>query len=285
MARKRYAQTESVIDRFIHEGRGLGTGAEYKPWLEISDVPSRGRCHRPFCLKTGREHHLLSDNEYNAYLIQCWDDNVIDIREQYPLIDRRETMQIAALCGIRHPVDPNSGTTLVITTDLLVTLRTPDGTTLVAYTAKEEKDLKNPRTLEKLEIERIFWARRDVPWRFFVSTNLRNNFTNNLAWIIDPGPDVPSNQLSRQLDEIITPYLLEAIYKQGESPVRSICLSVDTQLNLSQGRTLRCLRQLLAAKYIFAPLDVPRIQDLPGSAFFLGDRKHDYSESNTYHSQ
>jgi hypothetical protein len=269
MARKRYALTETRIANFIRQGRGQGQGKAYKPWLKVSDVPSRGRSHRPFCPKTGREHHLLSDNEYYAFLTQWWDDSVVDIREQFPLLNRRETMEIAALRGVRHPIDSASRAVLVLTTDLLTTIETPRGLHLSAFAVKQSEDLNNRRTLKKLEIERVFWARRNVPWALLISTQLKTNFTRNLAWILDPGAPLLTDQWSRKNNEAITSCLLEAIYQLRQEPIRSICLAVDTQLKLSPGRTLRCLRHLLATKYLRAPLDVPRLQDLPGEAFTL----------------
>ena len=84
MARRRYGFTEEKIQRFIKQGRGKGEGATYKPWLTVADVPSLGRVHRVYCPKTGRAHHLLSDNEYYAFLLQWWDDSVVDIRKAVP---------------------------------------------------------------------------------------------------------------------------------------------------------------------------------------------------------
>ncbi|WP_414473216.1 TnsA endonuclease N-terminal domain-containing protein [Microvirga sp. M2] len=268
MAQKRYTFTEARIARFIREGRGTGAGKSYKPWLTVSDVPSRGRTHRPFCLKTDREHHLLSDNEYFAFLSHQWDDDVVDIREQFPL-NRIETLEIAARCGVRHPVDPVSQTIWVMTTDLLVTVKTPHGITLRAFAVKEAKDLENSRNLEKLEIERVYWVSRDVPWSLMVSSDLKNNFTRNLAWIFDPGPSTVENIRMRLFDKAITPHLLEAIYTMHNLPVRHICIAVDNNLDLPLGTTLGCLRRLLSSKRLRAPLNAPFLQDLPGASFLL----------------
>lgn len=43
MSGSRYANTVSSIQRKLKEGRGLGRGKDYKPWLMVHDVPSRGR--------------------------------------------------------------------------------------------------------------------------------------------------------------------------------------------------------------------------------------------------
>ena len=133
MARNRYGMDEKKIARFIHEGRGRGEGRYYKPWLTVADVPSRGRSHRPYCPLTGREHQLLSDNEYFAFLKLWWNDAVVDIREQFPILDRRRTLEIAALAGIKHPVDPSSKALWVLTTDFLVTEINHGNRRLVAY--------------------------------------------------------------------------------------------------------------------------------------------------------
>ncbi len=63
MAKRRYSFDEDKLVRFTKEGRGQGTGGNYKPWLTIQDVPSRGRAARPTGWKTGRVHHFLSDIE------------------------------------------------------------------------------------------------------------------------------------------------------------------------------------------------------------------------------
>jgi hypothetical protein len=134
---------------------------------------------------------------------------------------------------------------------------------------KEAKDLENPRTLEKLEIERTYWSGRNVPWSLMVSDDLKNNFTRNLAWIFDSGPCTSRDKALRQADETLAPHLLEAIYAKADQPARRICLALDNELHLPPGRTLGCLRRLLAAKRIRVPLNVPLIPDLPGSAFLL----------------
>lgn len=184
MGRKRYGFDENRINRFIKEGRGQGTGKNYKPWLTVADVPSLGRVHRVFCPKTEREHHLMSDNEYYAFLLQWWDDSVLDIREQYPLLNRKETLEIAARSGIRHPMHPVSRTLWVLTTDLVLTVRNANGNKTVAYAVKEAKALENERTLEKLEIERRYWERREVKWQILTNEQVKNNFTKNLSWIL-----------------------------------------------------------------------------------------------------
>lgn len=273
MPRTRYAQTESRIARWIREGRGTGSGKSYRPWLTVSDVPSRGRTHRVFWATTCREHHLLSDNEYYAFLAHCWEDP-LDIREQYPIIDRRESMEIAARLKVRHPIDPKTKTVSVITTDQLVSYGTPSGTILHAKAIKEEKDLENPRTLAKLEIERTYWSRRNVRWSLMVSSDLKTRFTRNLAWIFNSGPSLIHDEICRITDRFLEPQLAATVQRDDDQAIRQACLELDASLNVKPGASMACLRRLLATKRVHVNLDVPRIQDLPCRSFSFMTARH-----------
>jgi len=110
----------SEIEKWIKEGRGTGSGKDYKPWLNIQDVSSLGRSSRLKGIKTGRQHEFLSDLERNYFHITEFSDYVIDIKEQFPLLPQEETLLIAEELGITHPKNPKTGEPIVITTDFLL---------------------------------------------------------------------------------------------------------------------------------------------------------------------
>lgn len=268
MGRKRYGFDEKRISRFIKEGRGQGTGKNYKPWLTVADVPSLGRVHRVFCTKTEREHHLMSDNEYYAFLLQWWDDSVLDIREQYPLLDRKETLEIAARNGITPPKDPVSRALWVLTTDLVLTVRTDSGNKTVAYAVKEAKALEDERTLQKLEIERRYWERRKVKWQILTNEQVKNNFTKNLSWIL--GSEVAKTASSPFNDYIHQIIKKEIVIKQLALPrlqMRLLCSSIDKKMSCTPGTTLSVFRKLIETKEMLVDLNSRSIQDLPADAF------------------
>lgn len=95
--------SEERITQLELEGRGKGAGADYKPWIRVSDFSSQGISRRMFSAKTGRHHELLSNGERNLFLLLEFCRDVTDIREQFPL-DREETSSIAARLNIKHPV-------------------------------------------------------------------------------------------------------------------------------------------------------------------------------------
>ncbi len=160
MTRRRYVFDEARVQRFLAEGRGTGDGPNYRPWLQIQDVSSMGRSHRPFGIKTQRVHHLLSDGEWKSFLRLEGDPQVIDIWEQFPM-DRLETFRLAQKLGIKHPVTLD-GTPYVMTLDFVVTVLLSQGPRLVPYTFKYSPELLPARDEELMTITRAFCEARGM---------------------------------------------------------------------------------------------------------------------------
>lgn len=94
--------TEHQQKRWIKEGRGQGYLKDYKPWITIRDVSSKGRSHRVFGHTTKRTHHLLSDLQLAIFLLLDWNPLITDIREQFPL-PLNTTLEISEQAQIPHP--------------------------------------------------------------------------------------------------------------------------------------------------------------------------------------
>lgn len=88
MARFNYELTIDKIEKFKAEGRGQGEFEDYIPWLTVRDFPSNGRCAREKGVKINRDYHFLSDLERYFFYITEWDTNVVNIREQFPILER-----------------------------------------------------------------------------------------------------------------------------------------------------------------------------------------------------
>ncbi|AJA13572.1 TnsA endonuclease N-terminal domain-containing protein [Pseudomonas sp. 165] len=181
MRGRRFASKQD-IERHIANGFGSGAGVGYVPWLRVQDVPSMGRSHKIPGVKIERLHHLLSDLE-RAYLLVCeFSENVVDIREQYPLLPAESTQAIAKAIGVRYPRYKSTALPLVMTTDFLLTVRQPNGDfKSVARTIKYQQDLNSLRTLEKLEIERRFWMSQGVDWAIVTEEMFTPDLIKNLG--------------------------------------------------------------------------------------------------------
>lgn len=174
-----------VLARFEREGRGAGTFTHYLPWHRVSrgDPSSTGRSQ--LLNWEGRQRELLSDVEADVFrFTTVFGREIVDVREQYKLSTEsalhelsaydirtppdlyKGTLAIAQEMGIKHPTTYGDGTKCdwVMTTDLLITLRNPDGSQrLLALSVKTKENLKR-RSISLLALERAYWQARGVQW-------------------------------------------------------------------------------------------------------------------------
>lgn len=197
--------------RYLKEGRGQGTGRDYKPWICIHDFPSRGISARVPGRTTGRIHHLLSRNEEFYFYILDADPDVLDIREQFPL-RLSETMEIARRLNVRHPW--KGSFPFVMTTDFLVTRK--DG--LHARTVKCSDELDSPRVVEKFSIEHDYWSSKGIDWKIVTEKQISRDRALNFQWLysgetpeqIIPDPDTRTKARDSLLSLIDTEGFLQA---------------------------------------------------------------------------
>jgi len=242
--------TKEWIERRISKGRGSGSGADYKPWLVIQDFPSLGRVHRILGWKHHRVHHLFSDLERNVFLHHLFPFSVTDIREQFPLLPLEETIEIAREMGVRHPTDPRTKHPVVMTTDLLLSVCQGPYGTYQPLTVKYFKDIQKNRVVEKLEIERRYWAAasRNLKLKIVTERQVSMEFVHNMLWI---HPFYWLSELypltEREILKIAS--LLTQLALNESFPLRVVAQRCDRLLRLKVGESLTVIRHLLANRY------------------------------------
>lgn len=254
MAKRRYSFDEEKISRFLKEGRGQGSGAEYSPWLTVQDVSSTGRATRIHGRKTGREHHLLSDIETAAFLMFDWSEAVTDIREQFPL-DREETRRIAAEMGVKHPFDSNGKCDIVMTTDFLVDVQTCVGQKLHVRSVKPSTELDDCRTLEKLEIDRRYWADKSDSWGLITERDISLQRIKNLRWLHEMfSLDKMEEAYSGYWSDRCTRFLL-CLHRVTGGTIKGFIQQLENTQGFVPGEGLMVLRHLVATKQLLIELD------------------------------
>ena len=242
----------SKVEKWIKEGRGSGIGADYKPWLNIQDVSSLGRSTRLRGIKTNRQHEFLSDLERNYFYITEYSDFVVDIREQFPLLQLEETIVIANELGIKHPTDPQTNEPIVMTTDFLLTVDKGDGLVEVARTIKMKDDLLNERVLEKFEIERVYWERRQIDWGIVTELEIPKEMARNISYIHDYY-DIQSYDAFQNINQLhiedLAMALLQRILNESLS-IREITNVFDKETHMPVGSGMTLFYHLLAKKII-----------------------------------
>jgi len=247
MAKRKRENNERQNEKKKKDKRGHGHFDQYKPWLNIQDLGSTGLATRIKGIKTGRLHHFLSTLELDYFYLLDWSEEVIDIREQYPL-DLPETLALAKECNVTHPPLSNPTKPIVMTTDFLITIRQPIGTKEIARTIKYSTDLTSARVLEKFELERLYWQERKIDWGIVTELDINKVIVKNIKWFYKyletgslPAPLTPS-QIPK-----LTDYML-AIIKKGEISLRNISKACDDKHDLPVGSSLALVRHLLATR-------------------------------------
>lgn len=179
-----YMKKSLIIDLIAKwedgQSRGLGKGERnsYLPWINIRTFHSETSRYRVPSSKLNRTVHLMSSGELNVFQYLEWQDNVYDIREQYPL-DPHLTCEIASNMGILHPGYCNGG--MVMTSDFLVSMRTKNGNLedFAIQVKYSDKDIDR-RTLEKIRIEKGYWDAKGVTFQLIYSSTMSSVLIRNL---------------------------------------------------------------------------------------------------------
>ena len=262
LAKRNRVETPEKQAKWIKEGRGSGYGENYKPWLTIHDVPSKGGRSRIAGTKIKREHHLLSNLERDYFLILEYRDSVIDIREQFPLFELTETLAIAKECGIEPPTDPISNCPIVMSSDFRITIKAGNGTVDVVRTVKPKGDLMDERIIQKFEIEKRYWKSKGLDWGIVTELEINQVLAKNLN-------DLRSCHDLSNLDgfksiSVKNQDALVSAFKQTVSGnrvvIRDIAHDFDSKMTLEIGTSLSIFKHLLYTKQINMDIDTVKLK-------------------------
>ncbi|WP_416829300.1 TnsA endonuclease N-terminal domain-containing protein [Ectobacillus polymachus] len=232
----------------IKNGYGQGVGKDYKPFIQAHDnkVASEGWITRHLGWKTQRIHHTLSKHERRYLYFLEWMDEVVDIREQFPLLPQSRTEEIAKQLGIKHAhVD---GVPVVMTTDFVITLKTSSGLVDLVRTVKPASKLSK-RTLELFEIERRFFQEQGIGWGIITEKRMPDTFISNIEWMhegryLDTRPNV-----DEELVSLIKNDLFKIIFHdEGNTSISKLCLRCDSKFGIESGTSMFILKHMLATK-------------------------------------
>lgn len=229
--------------RWVEQNLADRVGNDYEPFFTVRDVPSRGRCHRIPSWTAGRIHHLLSDLEACVFYQLDYAQQIVDIREQYPLLPVDETVDIAAEICVRHPQHHDH--LHVVTTDFLITLV---DRTQQPIAVKYAAELEKKRTIQKLEIERIYWKRRNLQLRLMTERQVSRPLAAAVSWVhrYRDANGLRTNQ--RMIDKVVAE-LDKAFVNERTLPLALACKRVDGAFNLIHGRALSIARHAIAQRH------------------------------------
>jgi hypothetical protein len=221
----------------------------------VQDFPSKGMASRVYGEKAQRVHHLFSNNELCYFYALDWSDKVIDIKEQFPLLDLEMSLRIAGKLGVAHPYDNASGFPYVLTSDFMIV--TMSG--IKVRTIKMADELKKRRVAEKLEIERIYWQEQNVDWGIVTERELNKHKAYNIEWLAQ-AKNLTDFSLDGGLSEMLTARFLECCANL-DMTYADIADKIEEEFDLSKGIGLCVLKHLAYRKKIAVDINSSQLRD------------------------
>ncbi|MGP9039423.1 TnsA endonuclease C-terminal domain-containing protein [Cytobacillus kochii] len=240
---------ETTINRLLKEKRGQGTGKDYKPWLQVQDIASKGRSTRTLGHTTQRVHHLLSDLQlYYFYLLE-FDENVTDIREQYPLLDFHD-MKIQLDQELTKKLfDKKTQVPHIFTVSFLVTRKGESGEHYdEVRIIKQSQELEKNATLQRLELERRYFEKKEIDFGIITEKEIDKQLARNIGWALNSYDiqDYPSLTLNLpHLKRDMVHYL-----SNKSDTFQGIFSRLEREYSLDEGLGLILFKHLIANKEV-----------------------------------
>lgn len=258
--------TEEKYKRFIKERRGQGEGPDYKPWWVVQDFPTYGIATRIFSAKTKRMHHFFSNIQLKYFYLLEMEDKVLDIKEHYPLLDLELIISGHFDLRLDKFKDKKSGVPYIITTTFLVKIIDATGKIKdVARSVKAAAELEKKITIERLEIERRYWANRGIDWGIITNKSINTVRVKNIEWL----HSMLSSDFYTQFSKEELKEFSEALqYRllQSQQPARKVIANLEKDYGLDVGTGLLLFKYLIINKSIKVDLNNPINLNAPGSS-------------------
>lgn len=259
--------TEELVARRIREGYGDGEGAQYKPWTSTADFSSQGRTHRAYSAKFERTIEMVSDVEWNTFVMLEFSESITEVYEGFPL-PRDTTLEIAAALGIKHPYYPGTSVPAVMTVDFLAQLENDGVKRLVAVDCKRTEEAEKERAIEKLQIAHAYFAGCGISHHLVFHSTLAMQKIRNLEWfrgaIWKPGQVEPTRERLREVGKLMS---FELDGTTRSMSLAAFCENFDQRHGLFPGAALRVARILLWEHTLHCDLSTPHLEQLPLNCF------------------
>lgn len=264
---------KAKLERYLHEGRGSGRLENYKSWLTIHDISTKGRATRLFSHKLQRMVNLFSDLQTYCFNMLEFDDAVLDIREQYPLLGlevnaiKLDTELSNKIFSAKHEIPQ------ILTTTFLINKVVGGREKEIALYVKYTKDLEKKAIIRRAEILRRYFQQLNIDFYVVSENDINQHTAKTIASILktyDLEVDYPT--LSTYLPMVKNE--LAGLLHMKQEPLKVAFKRIDTQYALQTGSTAVIFKHLLARKEIamadLSELDLGKSMEELGVYFLNG---------------
>ncbi|HEY5563625.1 MAG TPA: TnsA endonuclease N-terminal domain-containing protein [Clostridiaceae bacterium] len=234
---------------------GTGRGVDYTPWLKPHEFGSKGRVHRIIGWYIDRIYYFMSDLELYYFLLLQFDDNVTEIREQFPL-DLIDTVLIANDLGFRHPpINSKIGNEVVMTTDFVITIRCNNRLKDIVRTVKSSSDLKKRRVLEKLSIEKEYFRNKGLDWGIITEEQINKIKAKNIYLLYNDFFWAKDIKLSKDAMKKLISDFKRLLLKCNKDIIKA-CRNFEENNSWQCGEGLNFFKYLIIQKIIIIDMSV-----------------------------
>lgn len=255
---------KAEVDRRIAAGIGQGSMDAYEPWLKIGSFPSSGASYATPSLKCARTHHFLAKGEFNFYLLQEFADDVVEIREQFPLINYGRTFQIARELGFKPSFYRDSTVPRVYTTDFMLTKVNAVGETYLSAVslksrtklneiAKTKRGLK--RSMELAIIEKSYWGEMGVQWDTVFSEDLPMIRVRNIRALMTHANIKPSLCSEKAINRMVGFLLDIGLSAASEMTLDSLLRTASRYIYMSRADVFELFMYMVWHKHIVVDIN------------------------------
>lgn len=247
---------DETIKRFLKEGRGQGAGSTYKPWLQVQDISSRGRSTRIFSNTSKRVIHILSDLQLYYYNLLEFDTGVVDIQENYPLLDLHDVDISLDQELTKKLYNQKTKVPHILTVSFLITRIDQNSNPYhVARVIKASSELEKKSTIERLELQRRYFEKKNIDYGIVTEKeiNKHKQVARNIGWVLTAYDLQDYPQLVNNLV-----YLKKDMLNLLSSPterLENVFEKIERAFQLEEGLALVLFKHLVATKQIVMDLD------------------------------
>lgn len=235
----------------VRAGKGVGHGLTYKPWLSRREVPSQGTSSGVEGLLISRPYHLLSELETMYLFLVERGVHVVDIREQWPILDLNRTLELCRELGIPHKykgVYPEPATI-----DFLITEKVNGKLVHRAASIKTPEDASRPEVRRRLAVEYRWCQERGIPWTLVDTSRFNKTVLESLRFIRGWFPN--RYQSDEEYEKRFAHRFLENYSKS--TPLAGILRLTGRDLRLDQPSVLDAFKYCAWASHIPVSLRHP----------------------------
>jgi hypothetical protein len=265
--------THTLRDNWIEDWEKINhKSSTYVSFIKTQDIKSKGSKSRtPDFENKGQDLNLLSTNERLFYYQLLFDNKIIWVKEQYPLLPLERAMALAKSLNIRYPTYPfTANVEVVMTSDFYC--GNVFGTESV-YSIKDVKAFasnvsdKIKENLENKEkIQKAFWETKGIKFHLILSSEIKNTFTINLGQL------APFINLNLIQDILLPRWLIcfeDSLTTATNLRVSDLLIQISTNINIHYSDSVALFQHCLWNKVIKANLNIPLYYEKKVSEFNL----------------